>query len=374
MSERKVIIFGAGRLGEKFLYQYYDKVNIICFWDNIKTGELLNYQIKKPEANKDCFIVVATASYLEIREQLIKLGYYEFEDFIPYQIFRKKMAITYGNCHITAIQAYMERNKEFSLTYGFYPFPRIYEMKNFKGYQSILQRCELFFHQSIRKNNVYGKEYSSEDMLNHLNRKCEVIAIPNLYGRPKYLFPQLTPIAEWKMGSFPINFIDRNIADWIEQGTKIEKIKEHIYGGGIYKYNEIIDMWDSFIQEISLREREWDIKILEYIILNQKKRKIFRDINHISSETAYEIANRILDYMGYNRDEFFEIPMMDDLEAFVYTDVREALELEFEEKYIRRWGKINCFQTYEMDLNEYIEQLYQFTKFYINLKNVKEKI
>lgn len=93
MSRREVVIFGAGRKGEQFVYQYFDKVNINCFWDNTKNGELLNYPIKKPESHKNYFIIVATVFYLEIREQLMWMGYCEFRDFIPYQIFQKN-----GDC------------------------------------------------------------------------------------------------------------------------------------------------------------------------------------------------------------------------------------------------------------------------------------
>lgn len=371
--KKDIIIFGAGKIGEKFIYQYFDKVDIDCIWDNKKEGEFLGYQIKKPSARKNCFIIVATGFYMEIREQLICMGYREFDDFIPYEIFRKKIAVTYGNCHMAAVQAYLERHKAFSLEYGFYPFPPIYEIKNFKNdYYGILRRCELFIHQSVRKNNVYGEEYSSESILRHLNKKCEVIAIPNLYGRSKYLFPQLITGKDWQVGSFCPYFIDRNIALWIKEGRRIEEIKKYIFIGGVYKKKEIIDLWEHFVQEIEIREQEWNIKILDYILSNQREKKIFCDINHITSETAHEIANRLLSHMNYDKQDFFEIPMMDDLEAFVYADVKEALELEFEERRIRKWGKTNCLQICEMNEDAYIEQLYQFTKFCINLKNVKE--
>ena len=128
--KKDIIIFGAGKIGEKFIYQYFDKVDIDCIWDNKKEGEFLGYQIKKPSARKNCFIIVATGFYMEIREQLICMGYREFDDFIPYEIFRKKIAVTYGNCHMAAVQAYLERHKAFSLEYGFYPFPPIYEPKS----------------------------------------------------------------------------------------------------------------------------------------------------------------------------------------------------------------------------------------------------
>lgn len=87
------------------------------------------------------------------------------------------MAIAYGNCHMEAIQAYLERHKEFSAEYGFYPLPKIYELKRINEYRNVFQVCNLFLHQSIRKNNVYGEEYSSENVLSYLDKKCAIIVI-----------------------------------------------------------------------------------------------------------------------------------------------------------------------------------------------------
>ena len=50
--KKDIIIFGAGKIGEKFIYQYFDKVDIDCIWDNKKEGEFLGYQIKKPSDRK----------------------------------------------------------------------------------------------------------------------------------------------------------------------------------------------------------------------------------------------------------------------------------------------------------------------------------
>ena len=87
MISKEIIIFGAGAIGEKFIYQYFDKLHISYFWDNKKTGELLGYPIRRPQSLKNCFIIVTSVFYLEIRNQLIQMGYCEFTDFIPYQIF-----------------------------------------------------------------------------------------------------------------------------------------------------------------------------------------------------------------------------------------------------------------------------------------------
>ncbi len=64
MDNREIVIFGAGKTGEKFIYQHFDDIKVNCFWDNYKTGKVLGYEILKPRAGKQCFIVVATLFYL----------------------------------------------------------------------------------------------------------------------------------------------------------------------------------------------------------------------------------------------------------------------------------------------------------------------
>ena len=367
MINKEIILFGAGAIGEKFIYQYFDKLHISCIWDNKKSGELLGYPIRKPQSSKHCFIIVTSVFYLEICRQLMQMGYCEFTDFIPYQIFQKKIAIAYGNCHIGAIKRYLEQHKEFNSEYGFYPFPMIYELKEFDWeYISVLQHCNLFLHQSIRRENKYGEQYASEHILQHLQKNCSIIAVPNLYGMPKYLFPQLDTAPKWQVGTICPYFIDSNIVMWLESGKCIVDIRKYIVEGGVYTRQQIIDMWELFLQKINGREKEWDIKISDYIFSNYKRKKIFCDVNHITSETALEISLRILQYMNYKVQRSTIIPMMDDLEVIIYKDVKEALGLEFHETTIRIWGKENCFSTCEMNADEYINQLCQFTRFCLN--------
>ena len=226
MNSREYIIFGAGKNGERVVYQHYKDINISCFWDNIKTGELLGYPIEKPEAGRNAYIIVAAMSYLEIREQLLQMGYREFEDFIPHQIFRKKIAVAYGNCHLEAIKKYLERHKEFDAIYGFYPFPMIQIWKTTKeNLMDVLSRCALFIHQSIRKDNGYGEKYASEYLLQYIPKTCEVIAVPNLYGLPKYLFPQLNYVKLTLHGNWYPFFVDENMVEWIKEGKSLHDIK-----------------------------------------------------------------------------------------------------------------------------------------------------
>ena len=117
----KYAIFGAGIIGGEFLTEYWGKIEIQFVLDNQKEGFFHGKKLKKPEYREDVFIIVTSNRYYEIRKQLLSLGYSEFSDFVPYQIFDKKMAIAYGNCHMQAVRECLEHKKAFVQEYGFYP-------------------------------------------------------------------------------------------------------------------------------------------------------------------------------------------------------------------------------------------------------------
>ena len=363
---KKYIIFGAGNIGEKFLYNIWQKVDIDCFWDNNKVDELLGYTIEKPRYEKGVFIIVAVEKYFEVRAQLIGMGYVEFDDFVPYQIFHKKMAIAYGNCHMDAVKKYLVCSKSFSAEYGFYPFPRVQDMDEKFKYENILKHADLFFHQAIRRDNRYGEKYASEYMLKYVPQNCKILAIPNLYGLPKVFFPQLDMIYRTVKGRNSFFFLDSNIVNWLNEGKTVEEIVSAIAEGKTYTNQDIQGMWQEFQRKLLGREQEWDIKISDYILANYKTIKLFYDTNHISSACAKEIAGRILTYLGYNPRIASVLKVVDSVECFVYPDVKDALGLEFEEHIIREYSNDAFCSGGEMDLKNYVEQICSYTL--LNLK------
>ena len=155
---KKIVLFGAGNRAKKFLVKWHQKIDIYQIFDNFKEGYFYGYSIKKPYYNTDLFIIIVMDSidkYLLIRRQLLDLGFIEFKDFIPYTIYRKKIAMVHGNCHMTLIKRYLETSHKLNDIYGFYPFPQIQDIPKDLEIDEILKHCDLFIHQEIRKNNFY---------------------------------------------------------------------------------------------------------------------------------------------------------------------------------------------------------------------------
>ena len=361
MDKREYVIFGAGRIGEKVLYRIWQSTEISCFWDNNKMGEVLGYRIEKPSYKTNVFIIVALQQYFEVRSQLISMGYQEFIDFIPYQVYERKMAVAYGNCHMDAVKHYLESNKMFSKEYGFYPFPMIQDISLTSDfdYMNVLSHADLFLHQSVRENNMYSKEQSSKYMLTAVPTSCKVLALPNLYGMPKCFFPQLITKFKRLDAVFYYYFFDSNIVEWLKEGKHPKEIANKISNGGIYSKEYILEMWETFREKLLFREYEWDIKISDYIFENYKTEKLFCDTNHITAKTAREIAKRVLKFLKYDCIDI-NAPLigMDWMEAFIYPDVKDALGLTFEEKIIRR----SCVDVFgDCDYEEYIERICTYT-------------
>lgn len=353
----KYAILGAGNIGEKILIKYWRVFGIEIIFDNYLYGEVFHgWQIQKPEYKENIFIIVCSDRYYEIRKQLLDIGYKEFENFVPYQIFQKNMAITYGNCHMGAIKKYLERNKKLTSEYGFYPFPEIQSMGALEDYETVLPHCKLFIHQSIRRENIYGSRYASDTMKNYFPHTCKVVSIPNLHGMPECFFPQQKRCDAWGKLRFMAGY-DENIKNWVMDGKTEEDIKRYMMRGGVYSKAEIMDKWDEFERKLLEREKEWDVKISDFIFENYKHTKLFYEKYHISDIMAREIASRTLKYLGYDSDiPYLLKSSLDAHEMFIYQDIVDALGLKLEQRYIRINYQLDTLETADMDMEEYIKQ------------------
>ena len=339
-EKKKLIIFGSGKVATRFLVN--ERLNIDGVFDNNKAGNIFwDITITRPVYNSQYYIIIAIQNpfiYREIKKQLCTLGYTEFNDFIPYTIYKKKMAVAYGNCHMAAVKSYLEREKMLQNTYGFYPLLPIQNIEDIQEYDQVFERTDLFLYQQIRKENRYGECYASINILPKLSKEVKCIAIPNLYGMPKCLFPQLKRPSDAN-GLFCMfnNGIDVKIQQCFKEGISVDIIKNKIKFGGFYSDENIQRGWDEFIGKLIQREQQWDIKISDYILDNYKTKKLFAEPWHIMPILAKEMAQRTLDVLGIktNIDYLIESDL-DIYEVFIYEDVKRALGIEYTEKYIRK--------------------------------------
>lgn len=371
MERNSIVLYGAGYQCEKFLYEHYGKVNISFIFDQNKKGAFYGYDIKEPYFDENLYIVVTNENYHEIKKYLQKLGYSEFENFIPQSIFNKEVVIVYGNCHADAIRQYLIRNVHFDNKYGIYPLPQIQMMESIDEYREALGKCNLFLQQLISTNS-FGAEFATLTVQKMLPDKCEIIVLPNLYGMPKCFFPQLEKYKNELTCLQPfMSYREKNIEKWIKEGLSLDDIKKRIKRGGIYQEEEILFMWKEFLQELEEREKGWDIAISDYILKNYQNKKLFNETWHITSELAKEIANRILAYLHLKvYEDDYILPILDGYEVFIYPDVRKALNLKYKEKFVRIYQKYTAASPINMDYDKFIESLYIYLKLCIDTKKI----
>lgn len=73
-NKKRAIIFGAGTLGKDIYNKIRHDVNVICFWDNNKTGCLNGIPIRAPQTNVEFDIIYLASIHEEMYKQLLNLG------------------------------------------------------------------------------------------------------------------------------------------------------------------------------------------------------------------------------------------------------------------------------------------------------------
>lgn len=185
---RKYYIFGASFEGVEAEYALRNDIFIEGFVDNFAEGTTGSKQYKihrlsETIDDKDSYFIIATKEkrYHEIKKQLIGEGRKEFEDFIYWKCFNKKIAFLYGNCHMSVIREMLLSSSEFSKQYSVYPMTLVQEMDTPVDIE-VLNNCDLFIIQNIRDENRFGYEYCTSYLTKQISNEKITIIVPNLYG------------------------------------------------------------------------------------------------------------------------------------------------------------------------------------------------
>lgn len=360
----KINIYGTGYSAIRYVLSH-PELSINCFIDGKNTKDsFLGYKVLSPEKGlkelKEYYTLIATSenSFWEIKKELEeKYGLTEFENFEFAETYKKQIAIIYGNCHTIPVKSVLCQSPQFNAYYGFYPLKTICDIKANNGLgieNKAYERCRLFIHQAIRDDNFYGEIYSSKKTINKLNKKCKIIAMPNLYRLPRFMFPQMenydNQVYYENYNFFP--FRDKYIDMYYKQLSIIE-LSEIIEDESLINYKHIIEQYDLFLDKVRQREVDWDLHISEFIISNMQEQQLFFDPNHPTPFIINYIANNILKILGYteinctsNALDSFELP--------VYSSVRKALNLNWKKEFLRTSG--NKLTNNLMDTKEYIKQ------------------
>lgn len=364
-QHKEIVIWGTGDIASLFYYQIRDTYEVEYFLDNAGDKEKFKGKIvRRPakESIENKFIVVANTYYNEIKEQLREYGCTEIVDFIPYGALGKDIVLVHGNCHTTVLKQYMESSEEFKEHYYIWDLPVIQD--NQAGYieDDLLSNCDVFIHQDIKEDNMFGIKLSDEYILPRLGKAVRSICIPNLFGLGKGFFPQTITVNEYNPsyqkqfnGIFPNG--DENIDQYYDEGGKdinsmIARLKGSVYSEEYIKQN-----FNLYMERIIEREKNWDVKVSEWILKNYKTKKIFYDVGHPCIELIREICVgvfRILNIETRTIGEIIPKGAVGPYEQPIYPCVSKTLGLGYADEYIRRRGI--RLSDKDMDFEEYCRE------------------
>lgn len=366
----KVSLFGCGFYAERLYYEILDRnlADVIYVFDNFANGRFHDIEIRKPNPPElreypVCVAVDNPKIYEQIKIQLNMMELKEFDDYYWKEALFKKITVINANCYGPIIKDALQRSELFNSKYMIYSIPTVYE--NGKGYidENLLKNCDVFIHQDIQTTNKFGYKLSDKYCKTFLKEDCVDICIPNLVGMGKCIFyncdadneRNMCETGPFEYGLFP--FSDGNIDELISKNMDNKEIvsvllKPEHFNSDLVKVN-CKNIFDKYKQ----REKNWDIKVINYIEKNFRKRKCFYDLYHPTEFIFEFILEKLFSLMGMRDDKEIYVPPMDISEMPIYPAVGAALELEYSDFEIRKsvWGgKLRPHMSVEEYIKEYI--------------------
>ena len=361
---KEIVMYGCGSCGDKFMLKHKNEISYCIDNNGIKSfgGKAVFSFEEKKDILKDSYIVVTIENwnvYKAISRELISVGLVEFEDFVWYKYYNKKLAFIWGNCHMHCISDYLSYNKEFNEEYGIIKFQEAYMCENPDEWIHTLNNVDLFISQDIRKENSLGEKHSVGYLEQYLKPDCQKIIVPNLFGMPKFMFPQTYFDDDYMSYEGTMEWYkDRYIDEYVEKNKdcKIDDIVNHIKSKK-FEGKLLDDGYHEFMHRLKEREMSCDIKISDFIEENLSKEQLFIDVRHPSVFVLQEMANRIIKFLGYRVN-----PLYDDLkfeyghEVPIYDGVKSHFKMNWEQQALKRNNATDKIENIYMDLEEYITQ------------------
>jgi hypothetical protein len=365
-KKEELVLYGCGRQAEKFIRAYPDTTIEYCLDDTLHGRKFYDWPIYKPldrvEDLRTKYTVVFTDNtsvYGRISREFQRAGLREFEHFIPHSLFRKKMALTWGNCHVEYVKNFLLYSGEFASCYGFYPKKKLWDMREEDFDMEIFRHCDLLICQHIRERNSLSETFSSANVESVLKEDCRIIKFPNLFGLPQFLFPQTDMEDMYVRSRGGIKWYrDRNVDSYLEgtDAVNLDELWERVQNV-TYLEEELWEKYLLFCEKLTAREKQCNIHIMDYVMAHLGEEKLFLDVEHPSKGLLGEIGNRILEYLGYKRlDGSLVLPDVYAHEVFTYPFIKKAFHMKWKDGDLKADNQGEKLIPVYMDVREYLRQ------------------
>lgn len=367
MIEKRIVLYGCAWETEKFIKNNPDLDIAFCLDDTLHGRSFLKWNIYSPKecvsSLKGNLVLIFTrnpVNYNRIKTYLAGSGLNEFEDFIPYYLYGKKLTLTWGNCHVGQVKNYLLYSREFAAEYAFYEMTDIWRMKESEIDSNIFKHCQLLVSQDIRKENSLGYSFSSENIESMLSGECIVIKFPNLFGMPKFLYPDLDVKNCFLRQRGGVKWYrDKFLDELIKTSDSYEGICLAICSRKFN--NDLLEKGkEEFFNKLREREVPCNIHISDFLQEHFTDTKLFLDLEHPSKYVLCEIANRILDKFQMNRlREDTYLFSSYGHEVITYPGIKKYFGFTWKDEDIKRDNPNEKLCNVYMDRAEYIQEYIQ---------------
>jgi Polysaccharide biosynthesis enzyme WcbI len=212
----------------------------------------------------------------------------------------KKSCIIFGNCQGHAIKKYLE----------FSDFYEIYDVKSYSNWELLsnhelcipvqeIQSADLVIYQPLTDiHNCYStNKKNPTSFFNLLQESCNTISFPRIHNN----------------AIFPIFHKNKQHSDIYGRFTNQVSNEEsliYLYENNLVDYDFTNRMQENYAIS-KQKEEKCDVRIIDYILQNIHKRKMFLTQDHPTSCVLNEITKQICDIAGANYN-FDKVDSMDE--------------------------------------------------------------
>lgn len=392
MSSRRIILFGAGIVAEKFYEEYKDVLNISHCVSNIKKewgkemllGELDVRKFDKKGIQSDDYIIVCgPVVFRTIEVQLNNEGFQMYQDFVESHIGsaifqNKKIALFYGQCVLRDIYQCIIQVPAFIKDY-------VGIWTQTSTHQAVVGNRILYYTKELCDIYIYTPKILDRDSIytishEDLPKDCQIINVSNLVV--SLYWPQIVAEInvhnEWYMHPYnakrDLDFYhtlyrckDCNINQLVSEGKTTDEIVKILSDDRFYSEKQVKRVKKISSKLISIAEKDVDVVIGDFIEDNYRKVKLYQNFVHSNKIIVWEYVRRLLKQIEISADEVTQLEnespehIHQGGDVPIYPSVAKYLKLEFiDEKttYEIMTGKEIVYMTFK----EYIEHYAEYTR------------
>lgn len=336
---KKYVLYGTGLEGEKFFYNHYEMIEQVEYCiDAFHKGEFHGIPIVQIEQAEDLsaykiFVAAVWETYLKIKVLLEERGLIEYVNFTWASEYGKKLVVINANCHGRALVNYFQCCREFFYQYIVHPIPEIQKNAEKSININLLKNADVFIHQDIRSDNMFGYELSDEYIRKFLKKDCLDIVIPNFVGMGRMLFPRRRGME--KIRGEILGYYRDDIIEEAYRNDEVVSLQQYVKFYEDYEIDgELLEQeYQHCMMKLWEREKNWDVKVTDYIKKNLRKIPCFTDQDHPSRYLMLEVGNQVAKMLGVkscDEKEIEENALSITLTMPVLKCVQRYFQLEWE--------------------------------------------